>query len=86
MSVMVSGCKKSIAKPPYVYRNLITYFFYYFLVLMDFSLTHHPRNLGGPRWTLGMRAIENLIDFKTPFFDEKTPKAEVKKVITKSIC
>ena len=32
-----------------------------------------------------MRAIENLIDFKTPFFDEKTPKAEVKKVITKSI-
>ena len=35
-----------------------------------------PEKSIGPRWTLGMRAIGNLIDFKTPFFSEKTPKAE----------
>ena len=32
-----------------------------------YPLTHHPRNLIGPRWTLGMRAIRIQIEFQTLF-------------------
>ena len=55
--------------------------FHFFSPIVDllFSLTHHPRNLIGPRWTLGMRAIENLIDFEHLFSMKKHPRPRSKK-------